>query len=44
MKVVKVECKNPQIKLAIEEDVTIFEAMEHMHMRLAKNREFITIS
>lgn len=44
MKVVKVECKNPFIKQAIEEDVTIFEAIQIMNHRLAKNKDFSTVS
>ena len=44
MKVVKVDCKNLQIKHAVEEDVTLFEAMHNMNLRLAKNKDFTTIS
>jgi len=44
MKVVKVDCKNSLIRQAIEEDVTIFEAMQHMNLRLANNKDFTTIS
>jgi hypothetical protein len=44
MKVVKVECKNPFIKQAIEEDVTLFEAIQSMNHRLAKNKDFSTVS
>jgi phosphoribulokinase len=44
MKVVKVDCKNVLIKQAIEEDVTLYEAMQNMNFRLAKNKEYPTIS
>lgn len=44
MKVVKVDCKNPQIKQAIEEDVTLYEAMQSMNFKLSKNKDYPTIS